>query len=81
MNQITVQPIKAYKYICSCGYSLIETNPEHSADMSNHLYFGHPASRNPEITCRAEHYDYICSRIKDHNGKHYAIRMGGGFEW
>ena len=44
--------------------------------MDEHLYWGHPATRNPELTCHAAppwDHERICVRAKGHEGDHWTF--------
>lgn len=69
---------------CPCGYEVVRLRPEDTLTaMAEHLLFGHPAWRNPEIACQAREMsdDRWCVRPKGHDGDHWTPSFNGGFGW
>lgn len=54
------------------------------ADAAGHHTFGHPAWRNPELTCQATpngDHERWCVRPKGHEGSHWTPTGSDGVEW
>lgn len=70
----TLTAVQLPGYRCACGDEGSERNGQ------QHLDRFHPATRNPDITCRADSPDGAgwprtrCERPKDHDGPHWHPR-------
>lgn len=71
---VSMQPVGTTTvYECTaCGWQC--TKLEDAMLPDRHLLFGHPAGRNPGITCMESPMwsDRICCRPKGHQGRHWS---------